>query len=373
MTTSPNNFTSPDYRVGNHFVGRIPVRNLWLLMLYASNQLRHLGPRGIELEENPEKIPDLIAELLADAVENRIRRNLSFGYEPKFEIRSRVRGRIGHLYTARHQLMSKGKIACDFDELTVDTPRNRLVYSALKTASRIAGDSKVSKRCSALSNTLIAMGVSATNLGRPTVPINQFGRNDAGDRQMVELARLIFDLKLPTEDIGSNRIFAPDREETWIRKLYEKAVLGFYDLKLSNQGWRVSGGKRLEWQMEEPSAEISSIFPGMEADIVLDRLDLSHRIVIDTKFTSILTQNRWGSDRLKSGHIYQIYTYLRSQVGGNDPLVSDASGMLLYPSVGEVIDESVMIQNHKIRFATVDLTSDPSSIQDRLLEVIFTD
>jgi len=356
--------------VGDRFVGRIPVRNLWLLMLYASNQLRHLGVAGVDLEENPEKIPDLVAELLAEAVNHRIRRNLSFGYQPKFEVRSRVRGRIDHLYTSRHRLMSKGKIACDFEELTVDTPRNRLVCAALRTASRIVSDSALAKRCASTANRLIVMGVGVENMSRSYLQSVQFGRNDSGDQQMVELARLMFNLKLPTEEAGPEHIFAPDREETWVRKLYEKALLGFFDLKLSNAGWRVAGSKQLQWQMEHASDRILNVFPGMEADIVLDHATRSQRIIIDTKFTSILTRNRWGDERFKSGHIYQIYTYLRSQVGGNDPLAEFATGILLYPSIGESFDESAVIQNHKIKFTTVDLTLDPVSIRERLLEVV---
>lgn len=46
-------------------IGRIPVRNLWLLMLYASELFRQLDRGKIAIEENPDDIPDLVAELLA--------------------------------------------------------------------------------------------------------------------------------------------------------------------------------------------------------------------------------------------------------------------------------------------------------------------
>ena len=108
-------------------VGRIPVRNLWLLMFYASD-LSHVCGKGPGGQENsPDDLPALVAGLLADAVEKRIRRALGVGYRQRAALASRVRGRIDVLVTESHQLMARGQIACRFDELTVDTPHNRAV------------------------------------------------------------------------------------------------------------------------------------------------------------------------------------------------------------------------------------------------------
>ena len=60
------------------FIGYIPVRNIWLLLLYASRLYRELpASRRVELENAPDDIPFLVAEILANAVERRLRRNLS--------------------------------------------------------------------------------------------------------------------------------------------------------------------------------------------------------------------------------------------------------------------------------------------------------
>ena len=67
------------------YIGRIPVRNVWLLLLYASHLYPHIyrelpESRRVAVEDAPDDIPNLVAELLARAVERRLRRNLSFGY-----------------------------------------------------------------------------------------------------------------------------------------------------------------------------------------------------------------------------------------------------------------------------------------------------
>jgi 5-methylcytosine-specific restriction enzyme subunit McrC len=78
--------------------------------------------------------------------------------------------------------------------------------------------------------------------------------------------------------------------------------------------------------------------------------------------------NRLASGRVAaSGYVYQIYAYLRSQVGRGDALADSASGLLLHPSVGPQVDQIVVIQGHGMRFATVDLTASAASIRSRLL------
>ena len=82
------------------YIGAIPVRNLWLLMLYASDLYRELSLEKRAIEEIPDEIPDLVAEILCHRVEHRLCRNLSYGYQTRQEVLSRVRGHIELLKTA---------------------------------------------------------------------------------------------------------------------------------------------------------------------------------------------------------------------------------------------------------------------------------
>jgi 5-methylcytosine-specific restriction enzyme subunit McrC len=186
---------------------------------------------------------------------------------------------------------------------------------------------------------------------------------------MVAAAKLALDLALPTEAFGANILALPDREETWVRRLYEKAIGGFFDVVLSSKGWQVSCGSTLRWPVEKLTAGIAAILPTMRTDIVLDHSASCRRIVIDTKFNSIVTGGWYREESLRSGYVYQIYAYLRSQVGCGDPLADQAQGLLLHPSVGVTVDETVVIQGHSIRFATVDLTATTTDIRSQLLRM----
>jgi len=107
----------------------------------------------------------------------------------------------------------------------------------------------------------------------------------------------------------------------------------------------------------------------MRTDVVLDHPATETRIIIDTKFNSILTGGWYRDESIRSGYLYQIYAYLRSQSGKGDRLADYAQGVLLHPSVGQMVDESVMIQGHIIRFATVDLAAPATEIRAQLLRL----
>ena len=360
-------------------IGAIPVRNIWLLMLYASRLYRELPSRlRYGAEENPDDIPNLVAEILTGAVERRIRRNLTHEFHRSRADLTRVRGRIDALRTERRSLLRQGKIACSFDELTTDTPRNRLVKAALNKLGGSVRDELLGRRCRSLAAALDRAGVGdETSAGirsrslRGTVAA---GRANTEDRQMLAAAELALRLSLPTEDLGRAHLPAPDRDETWARGLFEAAVGGFYSTVLGPRGWSVKPGQWIDWQIEErtKTSRIDEIMPGMKTDIVLesppaDEHGDRHRMVIDTKFTGILKPGYHRSSTLKSGHIYQMYAYLRSQERDSDPGSLSSSGLLLHPSVGEDVDESAVIQGHRIRFATVDLAADSTAIRARLM------
>jgi 5-methylcytosine-specific restriction enzyme subunit McrC len=350
-------------------VGRIPVRNLWLLMLYASDLTRFGRTFNAIVDEDINDISDLIARLLLDAVEKRFRRNFTRGYCHREQALTRVRGRINILLTESRQLLSRGEVFCRFEELTVNTPRNRLVRAALDLMTRLVRNRELTRRCRALAATLGRAGVNGLRPSRAELATDRIERNDSDDRYMVALSRLAFDLALPTEAPGATTLVSPDRDEAWVRRLFEKAVLGFARIELEPLGWSVRGGLTLEWQRSSVSKRLEEFLPRMVTDIVMDTPGGEKRLVIDTKFTSVLGVGRFGSASLKSEYIYQMYAYLRSQEGC-DVRWNTAAGLLLHPAIGYQLNEYVTIQGHSITFATVDLGESPTAIRNELRRII---
>lgn len=364
----------PDFasRASDRQIGHIPVRNLWILMLYASDLTRISGALDAMVDPDINDIPELIARLLTNAVEQRLRRNLTRGYYHRERALTRVRGRINFLETESRQLLPKGEIFCRYEELTIDTPRNRLVRAALELMTQLVGDSALIRQCRALAATLGRAGVGGHRPSRAELAADEIGRNDAADRFMVALARLAFDLALPAEDPGSTPLFTPDREEAWVRRLFEKAILGFARVEFEPLGYVVRGGVPLEWQISGASAGLPATLPRMLTDIVIDVPAIDGRLIIDTKFTSVLGTGRFGDASLKSGYLYQMYAYLRSQEG-RDSRSDTAAGMLLHPAIDLQFREHAVIQNHPIIFATIDLCGQPATIRDELRRMLCSD
>jgi 5-methylcytosine-specific restriction enzyme subunit McrC len=354
---------------GERLIGRIPVRNLWLLMLYASDLTRVKGTFDALVDEDIDDLPDLVARLLANSVERRLRRNLTRGYQHREMVLTRVRGRINILTTEARQLLSRGEVSCRFDELTSDTPRNRLVRAALDLMVRVVRSDELRQRCRALTSSLANAGVGCGRPSRADLALDQIGRNDSSDRFMMALARLAFDLALPTENSGTTALVEPEREEVWVRRLFEKAVLGFARVELEPLGWLVRGGIPLKWQVSSASEGLAALLPGMVTDIVLDPPAGGRRIIIDTKFASILSTGRFDNASLKSGYLYQMYAYVRSQEG-RDSLWQDAAGLFLHPAINGRVLEYVVIQNHLITFATLDLSGPVTAIRKDLRGIL---
>lgn len=347
----------------------IPLRNIWLLFLYAAD-LVHVRDQFNAEVENAADLPELLARLLIRVTEQRIRRNLSRGYHIRSAELSRVRGRIDILNTATGQLLERGKVACKFEEHTFDTPRNRLVRAALeRLASRIE-DKHLSHRCRILGADFSRMGVANFRPSRTVLASDTIGRNEVSDKLMVSLAEMVFDVVIPSETSGGATIQKPEVRVYLIRRLFEKAIGNALRIELGPLGWQVRQGRKLKWPIDHSSPGVDEILPGMETDIELVDTFSKRKIIIDTKFTDIFTKSQYRDRLLKSGYLFQLYAYLRTQETTGDIVYAVSEGMLLHPQVGEAIEESIVVQGHRMTFKTIDLTSEPNNFEHSIRNIV---
>lgn len=344
----------------------IPIRNVWLLFLYASGLAQFRGQFEAEVEQSPD-FKSLVARLLCYVTERRLRRNLSFGYRVRRDVLRRVRGRIDILKTVADDLFRKGEVACRFAELTINTPRNRLVRAAHSTLASFQLDAGLTQRCRVLAQSLGRIGVSGKMPSRAEVVSDQIARHEVDDRLLVSLAHAVFGLILPTEQPGVRSLLAAQRGKTGFATLFEKAIGNLFAVELPrDDGWQVFTSKKHVWPAASSSPGFNAYLPTMETDIIIENAQASRRIIVDTKFTEVLTRTRFGRLRFKTDHLYQLYSYLRSQERPSDPTSLQADGILLYPSVGLQIDETALIQGHRIRFVTVDLDRPSYEVVEQL-------
>lgn len=92
---------------------------------------------------------------------------------------------------------------------------------------------------------------------------------------------------------------------------------------------------------------------------------------MDAKFyQNTLASSQFGKESIRSGHLYQIFSYLKNIAsnGGND---ASAEGVLLYPTVGRHLSNSYKLLGHSVRIETVDLGQEWRVITDRLMQIAY--
>jgi 5-methylcytosine-specific restriction enzyme subunit McrC len=125
---------------------------------------------------------------------------------------------------------------------------------------------------------------------------------------------------------------------------------------------------RLSWQISKKTDAIDSIMPSMKTDIFLENKETKHQTIIDTKFTGIVCSGWYRDETLKSGYLYQMYAYLRTQEKKDDPISLRSTGILLHPAIDCMFDEAIVLDGHCMRFLTVDLTGTAKEIRSDLLK-----
>jgi 5-methylcytosine-specific restriction enzyme subunit McrC len=346
-----------------------------LLLIYASNMLEELRSDEREAISSGDYDADLIgaiADVLVSEVEKRLRQQLSFHYHRREADLSRVRGTIDHLRTKAHRLLDQGRVACTFDELSIDSPRNRFIAATLRRASGIVTNPELRQRCATADFALQRLGVSARPPSRSELSRDRLARHQSRDRRMLDAAHLVDQMALPFHNAGSRLMPQLIRDEARYRTLFEAGVRGFYEHALGSKGWLVQHPQLL-W-LDDLGNEAATRLPRMQTDIVLLDPSRTRRIVVETKFKDAFVENR-GKTTFNRDFVFQLYAYLQSQSGFDDPSWDAAEGVLLFPVVNgrEETDHSMKIQGHRVRFLSVDMTQDPSVIRQRWLSVVEPD
>lgn len=346
----------------------IPVSSLWLLLIYASNFVEQMCTEDREkiLAGNRDSdLSDAIAEILVAEVELRLRRQLTMHYHQREADLTRVRGRIDHLRTAAQRLFDEGRIACRFDELSIDSPRNRFIADTLLYAAAATSIS-VARRCRAAAFRMHRLGVSPRVPARAELSKDRVGHHDSADQRMLDAAHLLRAMAVPVHLSGSVNLPVLIDDDRVHRALFEAAVRGFFRHTLAPAGWDVRA-RQLRWTDKDDNA--SAFMPIMKTDVTLENPAIQRRIVVEVKFTDALVDNS-GKTTIATGYLYQLYAYLASQSGHGIPLCDNAEGVLLFVKTTnrELFDEEVTISGHRIRFLSVDLSGTPAEIRRRWLE-----
>lgn len=342
------------------------------MLLYAWDMLALRGRWDAAAEESPGLL-GLLARALVDTTRPLLHRELARSFVVQSETVSGVRGKIDFAASLKRLTFEAGRAHCAYSALDVDTPRNRILRATLHRLARDVrvllpsanGSEQVERLRHELRNLVGTMeGVTLERVTSASFSRLQLGRGDRPYALPLAICALVHRLAMPTEEAGDVALASLLKDEITFHNLFERFVRNFLRHHLGDHD---VAAEALDWFDELGCA----LVPGMKTDIVVTkRSPPRRRLVIDTKYyASALSASPWGGATFHSSNIYQMYAYLRTQEHRGE-LYRDADGLLLYPTTNGDLHETMKVQGHHIRFATVDLAQSWQAIEARLMELV---
>jgi 5-methylcytosine-specific restriction enzyme subunit McrC len=347
----------------------IPIRNLWHMLLYAWNEASMLNQISMGEVENAPTLDALLALVLIKFLQQRMRIGLGQGYMDTSKRMRAVHGRVHFTTTMLDQVIRNGEVECDFQQYSVNEPRNRIIRSTLARLVQAGAFGADEKQAESLRHRLRWLvrnleGVELVELNVESIRRLIVGQNENDYRLMLSICELIVTRQMPLEVEGTHPLPRLDRDMLILHRIYERFVANFYRMHLKD--WAVNAQKRLDWHAQDANEHLPSMIP----DLILQEQATGKMIILDTKFTAnSLLENQWGKPVHDSSHLYQLYAYLRSQEELSAGYRT-ADGILLYPAVNSHLSERIQLQDHMIRIESVNLAAHWEEIEHQLLEIM---
>lgn len=336
------------------------IRNIYYMLSYAFTTLRREDDEEIEAESF-ENLHNLFAAILAKGIGRQLKQGLYREYVGRKEELAVVRGKIDMPGTIRNRIARKGRLTCEYDELS----ENNLLNQILKTTvlillqhARVEEEYKMDLK----KKMLFFSGVDT--LDPFTIRWNaiRFQRNNHTYRMLITLCQLVLEGMLMTTESGEMKL-ASFIDEQRMCRLYEKFILEYYAKEWKQLKALAS---QIAWALDDG---VGTFLPVMQSDIMLSRG--KQVLIIDAKYYSHTMQTWYGVSSMHSTNLYQIFTYVKNKEAEfkeEDHLVS---GLLLYARTDEEIqpNQEYWMSGNKISVKTLDLNCEFSEIARQLDDI----
>lgn len=340
----------------------IPIKNIYYLFLYAWNHFQQGKTIDVSGVTSPGLV-NLFAKVLHDAINHVRRRGFYRDYREQADDLATVRGKILAGPTIGQVLERRARVFCEFDELSYDILPNQVLKSTLMGLSRVEGlDADYAAKLRAQIDTFA--GVTTIRLSTAAFRRLHLHGNNAFYGLALKVCALIHDALLPEERSGRFRFRDILEDEVRMSRVFEQFLFNFYRLEQTTFGVKRD---RIEWDVDPFMGHGHALVPAMNTDVSLRTGDRT--IILDAKYSQTALRSQFGSEKLQSGHLYQVFSYVKNLEvrGGVD---ARAEAILLYPTVDTEFDVRVKVQDHWLRACTIDLNQDWETIHGRLMGLL---
>lgn len=306
---------------------------------------------------------DLLTRVLINGLNYLIKRGFHREYVNINEDTSLMRGKIDFSSSMKRMLLNNGKLSCEFDDLSYNVLHNQIIKS---TIDRLTKNKELSQELKAdLINLYKSFSqVDTIKLSKKLFGQVRINRNNSYYGFILNVCELIYDNLLVDEVTGHSKFNDFIRDEKQMAYLYENFVRNFYKREL--KGFRVSR-ENIYWDTNGENYDFLEYLPAMQTDITL--LSDNRKVIIDTKYYKEAFSYNRDSKKLNSNNLYQIFSYLKNSECKGE-VHKNSEGILLYPKVDEEINLEYVIQGHKVKIKTIDLSSEWNVIYKELLNLI---
>lgn len=342
----------------------IPIRNLYYLFCYAWEKYPDHSGVEVGIDECPD-LPNLFAQVLVNGMNRLLRRGLDRQYLSfEDELRS-PRGRLLLGESVKSRTLDRGAIVCRFDELSVDVLHNQLLKATVRLLRR---DPMVKPKLAA------ALGVIEKRLSwvadiRVTTDLFgrvQLSRHTGQYAQLLRLCEFVWRSAMPQEGGSGSRFGNILRDEVRMSAVFELFVLNFFRYHAIDYA---AARENMRWHVAEGGSGDRSLLPIMRTDVTLRSDD--RVVVMDAKFYADPLVRSLGGAKFNSGHLYQLYAYLRHAKRGTQE--RPVSGVLVYASPRGRFLHRYRIDGHEMAVAMIDLSQTWPAIHADMIDLLTGD
>jgi len=340
----------------------IPIQNIYYLLCYAWNKLDEKDQVAVNIDHNTDLI-DLLAKVLINSCTQLLKRGLEKDYIPITEERVGVKGKLEVSKSIKQDSFQHLKAVCTYDEYSADIIHNQILVTTLYRLLRT-------------DNLDVELKDRLRNLLRRFPPVElielksshfhriRLHRNNRLYGFILKVCELLFENSLPSEKKGNWQFMDFIRNEKKMGTLFEEFVFQFYAIEMPEL---LPHRDHIRWNFTSELEEYESFLPLMKTDITLR--GAHPKVIIDTKYYLETMQSYYDTEKVKSGNLYQLFSYLLHQEDGTKETLC-TNGMLLYPTVQQELDLTYTYAKHKIQIKTVNLNTNWIEIERRLKSIV---
>lgn len=338
----------------------IPIRNLYYLFIYAWGRFPAGSSVDAGIDECPD-LPNLFARLLIDGTNRLLRRGLDRGYLSFVEETRAPRGRLLLDQIVKRQSLRRGSVVCAFDELSPDVVHNQIIKAtALGLSCARNVEAPYAHELALLARRMD--GVSEVRLAPELFRRVQLSRNTGQYVPILRLCELVFRSLMPDENGNATRFADILEDEVLMSALFEDFLRNFYSYE---QNEYAVAREVLSWGAVPLDARSAGYVPTMETDVTLR--SPTRVIVFDAKFYREALVERDGLARIRSAHLYQLFSYLQHTAQRYPGRLID--GGLIYPRFGRPAHLRYRLGKHHLLIWTIDLLRPWQDIHEELLSL----